>query len=70
MLPVSLQIDITVIRSDFLGFFLPLTSSVFLGNNILLRLKWQTVVKLGSNTSEIAADCWIGGVGLQEDPQK
>jgi len=35
VLPVSLQIDITVIRSDRLGFFLPLTSSVFLGNNIL-----------------------------------
>lgn len=35
MFPVSLQIDITVIKSDFLGLFLPVTSSVFLGNNIL-----------------------------------
>lgn len=70
MLAVSCQIDITVIRSGFLVFFLPLTTSDFLGNNIPQRLKWHSVVKLGNNTSDVSADCWTGSVGFWEDSQK
>lgn len=70
MLEVSCQIDITLIRNVYLVFFLPLTTSVFLGNNIPQRLKWHSIVKLGNNTTDISADCWAGSVGLQEDSQK